>query len=74
MKLARVVATVVSTVHHPIIDRRRRLLCDYLDARGHARQQLLQNPRKGTAESVETIPLLDFFERGVLTASILVAS
>ena len=32
MKLARVVGTVVSTIHSPIFEGRRLLLCDYLDA------------------------------------------
>ncbi len=34
MKIARVVATVVSTICVPIYDRRRLLLCDYLDPDG----------------------------------------
>jgi ethanolamine utilization protein EutN len=36
MKVGRVVATVVSTVHLPIVERRRLLLCDLLDAEGRA--------------------------------------
>jgi len=34
MKLARVVATVVSTIHSPAFAGRRLLLCDLLDAEG----------------------------------------
>lgn len=35
MKIGRVVATVVSTIHLPIVDRRRLLVCDLLDVDGH---------------------------------------
>ncbi len=34
MKLARVVGSVVSTIHSPIFEGRRLLLCDFLDAAG----------------------------------------
>lgn len=34
MKIARVTGTVVSTIHHPIVDGRRLLVCDFLDERG----------------------------------------
>jgi ethanolamine utilization protein EutN len=34
MKLARVVGTVVCTIHHPSYDGRRLLLCELLDERG----------------------------------------
>lgn len=35
MKIGRVVGTVVSTVNAPVLDGRRLLLCDLLDASGH---------------------------------------
>lgn len=34
MKIARVVGTVVSTIHHPSVNGRRLLLCDLLDEHG----------------------------------------
>lgn len=34
MRIARVAATVVATIHHPSLDGRRLLRCDFLDASG----------------------------------------
>ena len=34
MKVGRVVGTVVSTINHPVLDGRRLLTCDLLDANG----------------------------------------
>ncbi len=34
MKIGRVTATVVSTIHHPFFDGKKLLLCDFLDEHG----------------------------------------
>lgn len=59
MKLARVVATVVSTIHHPIIERRRLLVCDYLDAQGRPTGKYTIAIDQVDAGAGETVLVLD---------------
>ena len=59
MKLARVVATVVSTIHLPVVDGRRLLLCDLLDAEGRPTGGYTIAIDKVDAGAGETVLILD---------------
>lgn len=59
MKLARVVATVVSTINSPIYDNRRLLLCDLLDAEGRPTGKYTIAIDRVDAGAGETVLVLD---------------
>jgi microcompartment protein CcmK/EutM len=59
MKLAKVSGTVVSTIHSPVFEGRRLLLCDYLDASGEVSDDYVIAVDVVDAGAGETVLIMD---------------